>query len=215
MLALLAQAATTATSATAPPDYFAQLLAALTALAVVLGLAARVWTTAAKVQAILNAVIAGVKAGLDALPTDAMSADFRAKIGEAAKAAGVKPDLSVVVAKVTAKLAPPAKPTKPVAKPTPPPLTGGKAAALLGALLVPLALAGCYWTVHQRDEHTIAAMEKTIANRVVHYTRWKAEMVVATPTARDVAGVEVLQQAELGRLSAELTYERAKTDAAK
>jgi len=70
-------------------------------------------------------------------------------------------------------------------------------------------VAGC-WTVHQRDERTIQQIQRTIEAREADFRRWRQELENPTPTARDVTGLEVRNEAELGRLRAHLAYEQAK-----
>ena len=92
---------------------------------------------------------------------------------------------------------------------------------LLGIALVTTLLIGC-WTTHQRDNATIAAIQKTIDNREKDFAYWKATMKKAldavpsgsTVTAEIPGVVEALERsenAEVLRLKALKFAEEQKT----
>jgi len=85
--------------------------------------------------------------------------------------------------------------------------------ALVPALLVVLCFSGCgMFTLHKRDEATIAAIKTTIEHRVSDFNMWKNELQVATPTARNLAGLAALNESEIDRLKQVLAYEEAKVN---
>jgi len=79
--------------------------------------------------------------------------------------------------------------------------------AYLGAVL--LISAGCV-TVVQRDPDTIASFQKAIDARAADWARVERALAIPTPTARDVNGMRLLNEAEIDRLKASKFREEQK-----
>ena len=77
--------------------------------------------------------------------------------------------------------------------------------------LLALTVVGCV-TVKQRDPETIASFQKAIDAREADWDRVERALAIPTPTARDINGMRLLNQAELDRLRASKFREEAKYD---
>lgn len=75
-------------------------------------------------------------------------------------------------------------------------------------LVLALTASGCF-EVHRRDERTIVGVRQTLDARVRDHDRWQ-QALRAPSTEVDLRGIQALQDAEVLRLRAWLTYEESK-----